>query len=124
MKVAVSSQGGQGLDSAVDSHFGRCPSFVVVDLEGCDPVEVQEVPNPFAASHEPGQVPQFMASQGVEVMISGGMGRRALVIFEELGIQAVTGASGSVRDAVAAYLDGNLQGGEPCIESVQHTDPA
>ncbi len=121
MRVAISSEGGRGLDSVISSHFGRCSHFVLVDLEGADLREVKEVVNPFAKGHEPGQVPQFMESQGVNVMLSGGMGKRAIVAFEQLGIQAVTGASGSVRQTLESYLGGSLQGNDPCLES-RHVD--
>lgn len=121
MRVAISSEGGGGLDSAVSPHFGRCSHFTLVDLEGADPREVRAVPNPFVDGHEPGQVPMLMASYEVDVMLSGGMGRRAIEIFEQLGIQAVTGAAGSVREALESYLTGNLSGGGPCPES-KHGD--
>jgi len=117
MRVAISSEGGRGLDSAVSPHFGRCPCFVLVDLDGVDLREVREVTNPFAESHEPGQVPQFMGAQAVDVMLSGGMGWRAIAAFEQLGIQAVTGADGSVRQALDGYLAGSLQDSAPCAES-------
>jgi predicted Fe-Mo cluster-binding NifX family protein len=117
MRVAISSEGSGGLDSAVSPHFGRCSHFTLVDLEGADLSEVRAVPNPFVDGHQPGQVPAFMASQGVDVMLSGGMGRRAIEIFEQLGIQAVTGASGSVRQALESYLGGSLQGSDPCLDS-------
>jgi predicted Fe-Mo cluster-binding NifX family protein len=37
-----------------------------------------------------------------------------------MGIEAVTGASGTVRHAIEQYLGGNLQGAEPCRESQEH----
>ena len=33
MKIGVSATG-NGLDAQVDSRFGRCPNFVIVELEG------------------------------------------------------------------------------------------
>ena len=53
-------------------------------------------------------------------MLAGGMGRRAVAFFEEFGIQAVTGASGTVRHALEQYLGGKLQGAEPCSTSLGH----
>jgi len=121
MRVAISSEGSGDLDSAVSPHFGRCPQFVLIDLDDAGLRTVSRVANPFANSHEPGQVPRFMASQNVQVMVSGGMGWRAIAAFEQLGIQAVTGAVGSVREALEDYLAGKLQGGDPCLES-RHGD--
>ena len=33
MRVAISSEGDQGLESIVSHHFGRCPYFTIVDIE-------------------------------------------------------------------------------------------
>jgi len=117
MRVAISCDGGGGLEGLVSPHFGRCSHFLLIDLEGAGIRSAREVPNPLADGHGPGQVPQFMASHQVEVMLSGGMGRRAIAAFEELGIEAVTGASGSARRALESYLGGALQGSDPCLES-------
>ena len=34
MRVSVSADDNKGLDSVVSPHFGRCPYFVLVDIEG------------------------------------------------------------------------------------------
>jgi len=41
-------------------------------------------------------------------------------LFQQYGIQAATGAAGSVRHALEQYLDGALQGAEPCLTSRGH----
>jgi predicted Fe-Mo cluster-binding NifX family protein len=82
--------------------------------------EVSTVENPYYGHHQPGQVPGFIDSQGVDVMLSGGMGRRAIGFFQQYGIQAVTGATGSVRHALEQYLGGTIQVAEPCRESIKH----
>jgi predicted Fe-Mo cluster-binding NifX family protein len=48
------------------------------------------------------------------------MGRRAIALFEEYGIEAVSGAQGTVRHALESYLGGQLQGVEPCKEDYEH----
>ena len=54
------------------------------------------------------------------VMLSGGMGGRAIQFFDQFGIQAATGATGTVRSALESYLGGELVGAAPCKESVEH----
>jgi len=120
MRIAVSAAEDRGLDSAVHAHFGRCPYFVLADLEGQAITSVKVVANPFYGNHQPGEVPAFIARQGAKVMITGGMGMRAVEIFQESGIEPVTGASGSARQAIEAYLNGSLQGAGPCGESIEH----
>jgi predicted Fe-Mo cluster-binding NifX family protein len=120
MRVAISADNSNGLDSVVSPHFGRCPYFMLVDLEGQEVKAVQAISNPYYGNHQPGQVPGFIHSQGANVMLTGGMGRRAIMFFEEYGIEAATGASGTVRHTLEQYLGGALQGAAPCRESVAH----
>jgi predicted Fe-Mo cluster-binding NifX family protein len=91
-----------------------------VDIQENAEPSVQVVDNPFFGNHAPGQVPGFIQSQNANVMLSGGMGQRAVMFFNQMGIQAATGASGTVKDAVYAYLNGDLTGTEPCEESKAH----
>lgn len=120
MRVAISADNDNGLDSVVSPHFGRCPYYVLADLEGQEVKAVQSVANPFYGHHQPGQVPTFIHSQGVDVMLTGGMGRRAIGFFQQYGIEAATGASGTARHALEQYLGGALRGAAPCRESIEH----
>lgn len=120
MRVAISSENKQGLKSSVSHHFGRCAYYTIVDLEGEKIQDVESIENPFAQNHSPGKVPQFIKEQGVEVMVSGGMGRRAISFFDQFDIQVATGASGTAEEALQAYLSGSLKGAAPCKESVEH----
>jgi predicted Fe-Mo cluster-binding NifX family protein len=120
MRIAVSADNKQGLDSVVSPHFGRCPHFVLVDLDGEKVEGVQEVDNPFFGNHQPGQVPGLIASLGANVMLTGGMGGRAIMFFQQYGIEGVTGAYGTVRQSVERYLGGGLKGAAPCKESQEH----
>ena len=120
MRIAISADDNNGLESVVSPHFGRCPHYILVDVEGQEVKAVQSVDNPYYGQHSPGQVPGFIHSQGVNVMLTGGMGRRAIGFFERLGIEAVSGASGTVRHALERYLGGQLRGVQPCRESIEH----
>lgn len=121
MRIAISADNNAELDSIVSPHFGRCAYYLFIDLEGDQVKGLQAAENPYYGRHQPGQVPQFIQSQGANVMISGGMGRRAIAAFQHYGIQTVTGATGTVRHALAQYLAGALQGAAPCAESISHT---
>ena len=121
MKIAISTEDKNGLDSSISHHFGRCPCYVLVDLEGMSIAEVKGIDNPYFRQHKPGMVPEFIKEQGVEVMISGGMGRRAIDFFDQFGIKVATGAVGNVRITLELYLDGKLQEATPCRESVEHS---
>ena len=94
---------------------------MLVDLVDREVSSANVVENPYYDRHEPGQVPGFIQSQGADVMLAGGMGRRAIDLFQRYGIESVTGASGTVRHALERYLGGALQRAQPCHESIVHS---
>ena len=114
MRIAVSAENDQGLDSPVSPHFGRCPYFVLVDSDNGALTRVETVRNPYYGNHQPGQVPAFVHSKGANVMLSGGMGAGAVSYFNQYGIEVATGAGGTVRQAIDLYLAGYLRGTHPC----------
>jgi predicted Fe-Mo cluster-binding NifX family protein len=120
MRIAISAEDKNGLDSLVSPHFGRCPYFILVDVDGQDIKGVASTDNPYYGNHSPGQVPAFIHSQGADVMLTGGMGGRAVGFFQQYNIESVTGASGSIRQALQSYLGGELQGADPCAGDHEH----
>ncbi|TFG68379.1 MAG: dinitrogenase iron-molybdenum cofactor biosynthesis protein [Anaerolineales bacterium] len=119
-KIAISVLDATGLDAQISPHFGRCPYFTVVEVEAREVTSVESVANPYFSNHQPGEVPGFIHSIGADVMLSGGMGGRAVEFFQNYGITPATGASGIARDALNLYLDGGLTGTAACTESTQH----
>jgi len=114
-RIAVAAEDDGGLEANISAHFGRCPYYTMVEVEGEKITLSYKVENPFYGAHgNPGQVPTFIRDQGAGVIIAGGMGQRAVSFFNEFGIEAVTGAAGKIKDVIAAYLSGNLKGYEPC----------
>ena len=101
-------------DAPVSGHFGGSPYFTLVDVADGQIEAGQAVGNPHYPQHEPGAIPAFVRSQGADAMLTGGMGARAAALFQHFGIQAVTGAAGTVRQAVQAFLQGELTGAAPC----------
>ena len=120
MKIAITAENNNGLESMVAQHFGHAPYFILVDVEDGQVTATQSVANPFVNGHAPGQIPGFIQEQHADVMLSGGMGGRAIQFFEQAGIQAATGASGTVRQSLESYLGGELSEAAPCDESVEH----
>lgn len=120
MKIAITAETSQGLDSQVAQHFGHAPYFILVDVEDGAVTTTRDIANPFAEAHEPGQIPDFIAQQKAEVMVSGGMGGRAIEFFRQAGIKTATGATGTVRESLENYLGGALAAAAPCAESEAH----
>jgi predicted Fe-Mo cluster-binding NifX family protein len=120
MKIAVTAENNNGLESTVAQHFGHSPFFMLVDVENGEITATQSVVNPFADHHQPGQIPGFIKEQNADVILSGGMGGRAIQFFEQQGIKAATGANGTVRQSLENYMGGKLTDAAPCDESVAH----
>ncbi len=104
MKIAIATEKG-----AVSPHFGRCPAYTIVDLEEGRVKHRSEIPNP---GHRPGFLPEFLSSQGVDVIVAGGMGPRAQELFQQKNIVAYLGIQGSIDDVIADILHDRLEAGE------------
>ena len=91
------------------NHFGHCEQFAVLDvLDGKIGESSLHVPPP----HEPGVLPRWLGDLGVNLIIAGGMGQRALNLFAEGGITVVTGAPNLEPETlVQSYLTGSLRTG-------------
>jgi predicted Fe-Mo cluster-binding NifX family protein len=104
MRIAISTDG-----DLVSAHFGRCPTFTIVDVNEGKITKRETVQNP---GHQPGFIPQFLYEKGVECIVCGGMGRRATNFFSEYGIQAILGITGKIEDVLEKIQEGTLEGGE------------
>ena len=107
MKYAVPVSSGM-----VSTHFGHCEQFALIDAdeERKEILRKELVPSP---GHQPGLLPEWLAEQGVSVVIAVGMGSRAQSLFQQSRIKVVIGALESDPEkAVLSYLDGNLDTGD------------
>ena len=117
MKICIPTLGDKGLDDSVGEHFGRVPTYTIVNI---DTSEVKVVPNTSHHAGGQGNPPEIMAREGVDAMVCQGLGRRAIAMFEELGIDVYIGASGTVRDAVETFKQGKLQKADASNACGQH----
>lgn len=114
MKIAVASE-----KEMVTLHFGHCENFNIYETEGSKIIKAESINNP---GHRPGFLPNFLNDLGVNVIISGGMGGGAVEIFNEKGIEVITGARGQARRAAEEYLKGNLKSTGSICHEHQHQD--
>lgn len=100
-------------DGRLTGHFGHCKEFALVTAENGQILNTERVEPP---PHEPGVLPKWLGDKGVDVVIAGGMGARAVGLFEERNIHVVTGApSEEPEKLVRDYVDGCLvTGGNVC----------
>ena len=93
-------------------HFGHCEEFALIDVDKEEKSIVrQEMTD--APPHQPGLLPPWLAEQGVNLVIAGGMGMRAVDLFKENDIDVVIGAPLDEPEVLAeAFLAGTLSKGE------------
>lgn len=104
MRIAISTDGNN-----VSAHFGRCPSFTIVDIDAGKVTARETLDNP---GHEPGFLPKFLAERGVTRIVAGGMGQRAIILFSEQGIDHFLGVHGNIDSVIERLAEGTLEGGE------------
>ncbi|TET91829.1 MAG: dinitrogenase iron-molybdenum cofactor biosynthesis protein [Methanomassiliicoccales archaeon] len=105
MKVCVPTLGDRGLLENVSPHFGRAPTFTIVDMDTDD---VRVIPNISEHMGGAGKPPEHLAEAGVETMLCSGLGPRAVNMFEEYGIEVYVGAEGTVQDTLEKWKNNQL----------------
>ena len=93
-------------EGKLTAHFGHCHEFALIEVEDNE-IKKKEtlVPPP----HEPGVLPSWLHNLGANVIIAGGMGRRAMDLFEQNGINVIIGAPDlEPEELVRGYLDKTL----------------
>jgi predicted Fe-Mo cluster-binding NifX family protein len=83
-RLAVPTSGGM-----LDAHFGHCRQFAFVDVENN---EIKEISYIDAPPHQPGLLPAWLAEKGSTDIIAGGMGQRAIQLFNQQGVNVFVGA--------------------------------
>ncbi len=109
MKIAIPLAEGK-----LALHFGHAKEFAIFEVNGSETIDKQlHVPPP----HEPGVLPQWLNGLGVNIIITGGMGGRALQLFIQNGIKVLTGAASMPpEEIVSQYISNTLQTGENACE--------
>ncbi len=105
MKIAIPTANGE-----LCMHFGHCEQFAIVEVDDNKALSGTSYLTP--PPHEPGVLPRWLREQGANVIIAGGMGQRAQMLFSQNGIDVVVGAPcDTPEDIAAAYLAGTLEAG-------------
>jgi predicted Fe-Mo cluster-binding NifX family protein len=114
LRLGVTAEDDAGLDAVISGHFGHAPVVMVVEVQDGKVLSVKPVVNPGATNHQPGQMPRFLKSLDVDVVLTGTMGEHAKSMFDAFGIKVVGGADGTVGQALNAWIRGDLAVWVPC----------
>ena len=87
MKICITAQG-DNLDSMVDSRFGRCRYFIVVDS---DTLEFEAIQNPNTETTGGAGIlsAQLIAEKQVKAVLSGNIGPNAFQTLQAAGIEII-----------------------------------
>jgi len=109
MKVAISSTG-KDLESEVDFRFGRCPYYIIVEIENKEIKEVKTIENRAAMQMGGAGITaaQIVADEKVDAIITVNMGPRAFEVFSQLEIKIYQG-QGKIKDIIQQFIEGKLK---------------
>lgn len=100
-KIAIPMENGM-----LCAHFGHCEYFAIITIVNNHITEMLEKTPP---THEPGVYPKWVASFGVTDVIAGGMGQKAIELFNQQNINAfVGGPLKSAKEIAENFITGNL----------------
>ena len=107
MKIAVTSTG-TDLDSPVDPRFGRAAFILVVDSDTFDFEVLDNKENVNAFKGAGIQAASMISKNKAEILLTGFCGPNAFKALNAAKIGVANNAAGSVRDAIADFLDGKM----------------
>lgn len=102
MKVVIPTDSGK-----VSMHFGRCPEFTIFKIKENKIKNKKVIDNP---GHKPGFLPKFLNKRGADCLITGGIGRRAVNLFNKYEIEVISGAKGEADKVIEDFLKGEIEG--------------
>jgi len=87
-------------------HFGHCQKFAIAEVSENEITDINEVLPP---EHQPGLYPRWISGFKVTDVIAGGMGQKAIQLFNEQNINVFVGAPVKpARDLVQDFLTDKL----------------
>lgn len=106
MKICIAVAEAKGLESKLSAHFGSAPYFAIYDTESN---ELSCLSNA-NEHHKHGQCQPLQALHGlgIEVVISGGIGERAVAALNSAGIAVYRAQRSSAAQALDALRSNAL----------------
>ena len=73
----------------LDAHFGHSKQFAIFELKENKILNESILDAP---PHEPGLLPKLFSEKGITDVIAGGMGNKAIQLFQHAGVNVFVGA--------------------------------
>jgi predicted Fe-Mo cluster-binding NifX family protein len=119
MKIAVPVT----KENQIDSHFGHCESYGVFTIsENNEIAGIKSVGSPQGCGCK-SDIASVLASDGVTIMLAGGIGGGAINVLNNSGIEVIRGCSGDATEVVKLYLSGLVEdSGSSCHQHETHNE--
>jgi predicted Fe-Mo cluster-binding NifX family protein len=102
MKIAVPVTS----ENFIDSHFGHCEYYSVYDIsENNEITDIITIQSPQGCGCK-SNIASTLASEGVKVMLAGGIGGGAINVLNNSGIEVIRGCSGKADEVVKLFIAG------------------
>jgi predicted Fe-Mo cluster-binding NifX family protein len=108
MRVAITSQG-PDLNSQIDPRFGRARYLILTNTENDEFAVLDNSRNLNAAQGAGIQTVKDVVNEGVDAILTGQVGPKALEALETARVQIFLGASGTVKEALRELRAGRLK---------------
>ncbi len=117
MKIAVPVT----KENQIDSHFGHCESYGVFTISEKNEIAgIESVESPEGCGCK-SDIASVLASDGVTVMLAGGIGGGAINVLNNSGIEVIRGCSGDATEVVKLYISGLVKdSGSSCHHHEAH----
>ena len=104
MKIVIPT-----LDGKLCGHFGHCESFTFVEVNS-ETKEIKNIENIIPEDGVSCQSAGWLAQQGIDLVLAGGMGGRPLMTFAQNGVEVVTGCPEiEIKEIVELFLNNTLE---------------
>ncbi len=106
-KFAIPLESDNGMASEVNEHFGMTEYFLVLEADGDKIISTGTLQDdPSAEGHKPPA--EFLADNGVQIVLTGGIGPHMIQILLDRGVRIFKGAVSTAQDAWEDYKAGML----------------
>ncbi len=106
MRIAISSTG-PSLDSRAEERFGRCAYFIIFD-DDKDGAEVVQNEGSKAAEGSGIKSTRMLLQNGVDVVLTGRVGPKAMHALLAGGVAVYTGIGSTVEETLKRYRNGKM----------------
>jgi predicted Fe-Mo cluster-binding NifX family protein len=117
MKIAVPVT----KENQIDGHFGHCESYGIFTITDKNEIaEIKRIESPQGCGCK-SDIASVLASDGVTIMLAGGIGGGAINVLNNSGIEVIRGCTGDAAEVVKLYLEGLVEdSGDSCHQHENH----